>query len=126
MRKIVEDDYKGKLEFCGYEGEKELWWALVDVTNVGNPDQRGRDVRSLAAGERAARSKVVKVLSARPLSQRGFGACEGGSRALTIEGESWAASSARRDRPATSCSRAGDEQTPFRDRSDLGEESRRP
>lgn len=51
VRKIVEDDYKGKLEFCGYEEEGELWWALVDVTNVGDPDQMWKDVRSLARGK---------------------------------------------------------------------------
>jgi hypothetical protein len=51
VRKIVEDDHKGKLKFCGYEEGTEKWWALVDVKTVSDPDKMWEDIRSLAPGK---------------------------------------------------------------------------
>jgi hypothetical protein len=51
VRKIVEVDHKGELLFCGHEDGAKLWWALVDVKNVSDPDQMWKDIRFLAPGK---------------------------------------------------------------------------
>jgi hypothetical protein len=51
VRKIVEQDYQGKLLFCGREDGAQLWWALVDVKDVNDPGKMWDDIGSLAPGK---------------------------------------------------------------------------
>jgi hypothetical protein len=51
IRKIVEDDHNGKLDFCGREEGGRLWWALVDVSNVRDPQRMWDRVGALAPGK---------------------------------------------------------------------------
>ncbi len=51
VRKIVEDDHKGKLDFCGREEGGRLWWALVDVKNVRDPKRMWKELRAVAPGK---------------------------------------------------------------------------
>jgi hypothetical protein len=41
----------GKLKFCGREEGAQLWWALVDVHGVADPEAMWRDIQSLAPGK---------------------------------------------------------------------------
>jgi hypothetical protein len=41
----------GKLKFCGREAGAQLWWALVDVHGVADPEAMWRDIQSLAPGK---------------------------------------------------------------------------
>ena len=51
VRKIVEQDYKGKLLFCGREDGAQLWWAMVDVKGVTAPGKMWDDIGYLAPGK---------------------------------------------------------------------------
>lgn len=51
VRKIVEQDHKGKLLFCGREDAGQLWWALVDVKGVNDPGKMWDDIGWLGQGK---------------------------------------------------------------------------
>jgi hypothetical protein len=41
----------GKVKFCGREQGAQLWWALIDVDGVADPEAMWRDVQALAPGK---------------------------------------------------------------------------
>jgi hypothetical protein len=50
VAKIVRQ-HGGKLTYCGREQGARLWWALIEVDGVADPEAMWRDVRALAPGK---------------------------------------------------------------------------
>jgi hypothetical protein len=41
----------GKMKFCGREQGAQLWWALIEVDGVADPEAMWRDIQALAPGK---------------------------------------------------------------------------